>query len=149
MSPRRLPIACLVTPLVFALSCADFEGAVDPTHGFPDTVVATPVFSRDIAPLFERRCALGGCHTPQSEQAGLVLTPDLAYDDLVGVPSRLRPTEIRVRPGDAPGSWLMAMIGDDQAARGGFSRMPLGSGPLTPNQIATIANWINQGAERE
>ncbi|HEX7120935.1 MAG TPA: hypothetical protein VF178_01105 [Gemmatimonadaceae bacterium] len=149
MNARRHTIACLVTSLMFALSCADFEGAVDPTHGFPDTVVAVPVFSRDIAPLFERRCAIGGCHTPQSAQASLVLTPDVAYDNLVGVPSRLRPTEIRVVPGDAPSSWLMAMIGDDQAARGGFSRMPLGSSPLTPNQIATIANWINHGAERE
>lgn len=140
-------VAVLASALV--LSCADFEGVLDPAHGFPDTVVATPVFSRDIAPLFERRCALGGCHTPQSAQASLVLTSDQAWDELVGVASRLRPTEILVVPGNAPASWLMAMIGDDQGARGGFSRMPLGSGPLTANQIATIANWINQGAERE
>jgi hypothetical protein len=35
---------------------------------------------------------------------------------------------------------------DDVARRRGLARMPLGSGPLTPNQIQTIVNWINRGA---
>lgn len=139
----------VVNASLLAPACADFEGSVDPTHGFPDTVIATPVFSRDIAPLLEARCALGGCHTPTSRQAELVLTADTAWAELVGQGSRLRPGEVLVNPGDPPGSWLMTMIGPNQDARGSLSRMPLGSSPLTPNQIATIANWITNGAERE
>lgn len=132
-----------------ALSCADFTGAIDPTHGLPDLVVENPVFLRDIVPIFERRCAFGGCHSPGSAQAGLVLTRDVAHQMLVGQPSRLRPTEVRVVPSNSASSWLMTMISEEQAPRGGFSRMPLGSSPLTPNQIATIANWIDRGASPE
>jgi hypothetical protein len=43
-------------------------------------------------------------------------------------------------------SWLAIVISDDAVRRNGVSRMPLGSGPLTPNQVATIRNWINRGA---
>lgn len=132
-----------------ALSCADFTGAIDPAHGLPDTVVEDPVFLRDVVPIFERRCALGGCHSPASAQAGLVLTRDVAHQMLVNQPSRLRPSEVRVVPFDAAGSWLMTMVRPEQEPRGGFSRMPLGSSPLTPNQIATIANWIDRGARPE
>jgi hypothetical protein len=40
------------------------------------------------------------------------------------------------------------MISADDAARQGYSRMPLATQPLTPNQIATIVRWIEQGALR-
>jgi hypothetical protein len=132
--------------LVVVLGCADFSGSADPTHGLPDVVVAAPSFSRDVAPIFERRCALGGCHSVVSRQALLVLTPDSAHRAIVNQPSRVRPGRVIVRPGDALTSWLMSLIGDDPTRRDFISRMPLASTPLTPNQIQTIANWINQGA---
>ena len=132
-----------------AVSCADFTGASDPTHGLPDTVIEDPVFQRDIVPIFERRCALGGCHSPGSAQAGLVLTRGEAHQMLVNQPSHLRPSEVRVVPFNSATSWLMIMLRAEQEPRGGFSRMPLGASPLTPNQIATIANWIDRGARPE
>jgi hypothetical protein len=132
--------------LLVVLGCADFSGSTDPAHGLPDVVVAAPSFSRDIAPMFERRCALGGCHSVTSRQALLVLTPDSAHRAIVNQPSRLRPGRVLVRPGDAVTSWLLILVGDDAAGRGFTSRMPLASSPLTPNQIQTIANWVNQGA---
>ncbi|HSA57446.1 MAG TPA: hypothetical protein VLE53_17170 [Gemmatimonadaceae bacterium] len=135
--------------ILSAAACADFTGGIDPTYGLPDVVVEDPDYLRDVVPIFERRCALGGCHSPGSAQAGLVLTRDAAHQMLVDAPARLRPGEVRVVPFDAASSWLMVMIGEEQAPRGGFSRMPLGSNPLTPNQIATIANWIDRGAGRE
>lgn len=146
--PRVLPLLPALVTLLSA-SCADFTGAIDPTHGLPDVVVADPAFLRDVAPIFERRCAFGGCHSPGSAQAGLVLTRGVAHGMLVNQPSRLRPSEVRVVPGSAATSWLMTMLREEQAPRGGFSRMPLGSGPLTPNQLATIANWIDRGATPE
>jgi hypothetical protein len=128
------------------VACADFEGINDPTRRLPDQVVEVPDFNRDIVPIFELRCAIGGCHTPSARQANLVLTRDSAHAALVNRPAQLRPDRVRVVPGDADASWLMAMLGEDQSARGGFSRMPLASSPLTPNQLATIANWIDRGA---
>lgn len=130
-------------------ACADFEGVVTPTGGLPDVVVAAPQFQRDIAPIFERRCGIGGCHSESSHQAGLVLTPAAAHAALVNKPAQTRIGEVLVRPGNADNSWLVIAIRDDAARRMGLARMPLGSGPLTANQIQTIVNWVNRGAPND
>jgi len=131
-----------------ALGCADFETPVDPTGGAPDTLVPTPSFAANVVPIFEKRCSIGGCHSLATQQAGLVLTANEAYASLVGVPSTRVPPTLRVSPSQPSQSWLVAMIEDDDAARRGYSRMPLASHPLTENQIATIVRWIEQGAQR-
>lgn len=130
-------------------ACADFEGIVNPTGGLPDVVVAVPQFNRDIVPIFERRCGIGGCHSAGAHQAGLVLTAAAAHAALVNQPAQTRPGQVLVRPGDADNSWLVIAIRDDVARRMGLARMPLGSGPLTPNQIQTIVNWVNRGAPND
>ncbi len=132
--------------LAFATACADFDSGVDPAFGLPDVVVATPSFGADIQPILDRRCSIGGCHSLASAQGGLVLHASVSHDSLVGVASRLRPAFVRVAPFDPGNSWLVRMIGADPEARFGHQRMPLSSMPLTPNQIATIVNWIEQGA---
>lgn len=134
------------TLALVAAACADFAGTSDPAHGLPDVVVAVPSFSQHIAPIMERRCTIGGCHTVLSRQSGLVLTRDSAHAALVGQPSRIRAGEVLIRSGDALNSWLIVMLRDDATRRDGASRMPLGSGPLTANQIATLVNWIDRGA---
>ena len=139
----------LVGPaLTAAIGCANFDSSTDPTFGLSDELVAAPSFSADIQPILDRRCSIGGCHSLATAQAGLTLTASASYESLVGVPSSLRPQFARVAPFDAPNSWLIRMIGSDPAARFGHQRMPLASMPLTPNQIQTIVNWIEQGALR-
>jgi hypothetical protein len=130
-------------------ACADFDGVVNPTGGLPDVVVAVPQFSRDIVPIFERRCGIGGCHSESAHQAGLVLTPPAAHASLLNKPSQTRLGQVLVRPGDADNSWLVIAIRDDDVRRLGLARMPLASGPLTPNQIQTIVNWVNRGAPND
>jgi hypothetical protein len=140
MMSRVVLLAVLLT------ACVDYEGVVDPAGGLPDVAVAVPEFYRDVVPIFERRCAIGGCHSVGTRQASLVLVRDSAHTELVGRPSVLVAGEVLVRPGDAMNSWLAIVISDDAVRRNGVPRMPLGSGPLTPNQVATIRNWINRGA---
>ena len=144
----RWLLAASLTAVALAWGCADFESTVDPTGGLPDVEVANPSFANDIQPIFTRRCAIGGCHTVNSARAELVLTAGHAYDSLVNKPSYLNPVLDRVEPGDSSKSWLVRMIGPDDAARLNYSRMPLGGHPLTDNQIATIVNWIENGAPR-
>ena len=144
MVTRTLAAAVLVA----TLGCADFETPFDPSGGAPDVLVATPSFSSNVVPIFEKRCSLGGCHSIATSQVGLALEPSVAYDALVGVSASLRPSELRVRPGEPNRSWLVIMISADDAARQGVSRMPLATHPLTPNPIATIIRWIEQGALR-
>ena len=145
---RAASAAALMLVTAAALGCADFDTPVDPAGGAPDDLVATPSFSANVAPILDKRCSLGGCHSFATRQAGLVLTPDAAYDALVSVPSSLRPSVLRVRPSQPSQSWLVAMISPDGTARQPFSRMPLATQPLTANQIATIVRWIEQGAPR-
>jgi hypothetical protein len=135
--------------LSLAAACADYDGVASPTHGLPDEVVMAPQFSRDVLPIIERRCAIGGCHSERTHQAGLYLTRDSAWTSLVDRPSRLFVGEVFVRPGDALDSWMVIAISDDATRRHGLARMPLGSGPLTPDQIQTIRNWINRGAAND
>lgn len=135
-----------LAPAVALLGCVDFAATVDPAAGLPDVAVEAPSFARDVAPMLVKRCAVGGCHTPLTRQAGLVLTRDGAYDMLVGRRALLAPDLDRVRPGRSDSSWLVAMIGSDAARRRGASRMPLAATPLTANQIATIVHWIDRGA---
>ena len=130
-------------------ACADFEGVTNPTGGLPDVVVEVPQFARDIVPIFERRCGIGGCHSDVAHQGGLVLTPSAAHAALINKPSQTRIGQVLVRPGDATNSWLVIAIGPDDARRLGLARMPLASGALTPNQIQTIVNWINRGAPND
>ena len=144
----RAAFATAAAAVGTALGCADFETPVDPTGGAPDTLVPTPSFAANVVPIFEKRCSIGGCHSLATQQAGLVLTANEAYASLVGVPSTRVPPTVRVSPSQPTLSWLVAMIEDDDAARRGYSRMPLASHPLTDNQIATIVRWIEQGAQQ-
>jgi hypothetical protein len=147
-SIARLLGAAVVTVVALVWGCADFEIPVDPTGGLPDVEVANPSFTNDIQPMFTKRCSIGGCHSIASRQGELVLVAGYAYDSLVNQPSSLAPGFDRVVPGDAADSWLVRMIGPDDAARFSNARMPLAGQPLTDNQIATIVNWIENGAPR-
>jgi hypothetical protein len=145
--PRTRTVASLGA-VAMALGCADFETPVDPTGGAPNTLVEIPSFSANVAPIFEKRCAVGGCHSITTHQAGLTLDPSVAYESIVGVSSSLQPSLKRVTPSEPSQSWLVTMISADDVARQGISRMPLATYPLTDNQIATIVRWIEQGALR-
>jgi len=143
----RLGLAAAACTLPFA--CADFSGLEDPAFGLPDVEVAQPSFAADVQPILTKRCVVGGCHTLASEQAGLALDASVAYDALVGVPatSSVDPY-LRVAPGNAADSWLIRRLVADPTVRNGQPRMPLAATPLTANQLATIVNWIDQGAPR-
>lgn len=146
-SAVRIILGAACCALAFA--CADFSALEDPAFGLPDVEVAQPSYAADVQPIFTRRCAVGGCHTLASEQAGLALDPSVAYDELVGVlaTSSVDPYQ-RVEPGNAADSWLIRRLHADPSVRNGQPRMPLAATPLTDNQIATIINWIDQGAPR-
>ena len=139
-------IVGIVAIAAMPAACADFEAPDDPTFGLPDELVASPSFTGDILPIFERRCATGGCHSTASHQAALVLTAEQAYAQTVNAPAVLRPGMDRVEPGNPDDSWLVRMIEADPARRDDYPRMPLASHPLSENQIANIRRWIELGA---
>jgi len=135
--------------LVIAMGCSDFEAPDDPAFGLPDVEVAAPTLRADVQPIFDKRCSIGGCHSLVSRRGDLVLTPDSAYAALVNRAGSARPDLLRVEPGSPARSWLYLRVQPDESLREGFALMPLAAHPLTPNQIATIANWIARGAPRD
>jgi hypothetical protein len=145
---RWILIALAATALFVA--CADFDAPEDPAFGLPNVVVANPSFARDVQPIFAARCATSGCHSATRQQSGLNLSSEEAsYASLVNQQSVSSSARLlRVEPGDADNSWLVRRIQADPARRENLPRMPLAISPLTDNQIATIVNWINQGAKR-
>jgi hypothetical protein len=147
-SIARVLGAGLVTVVALVWGCADFEVPVDPTGGLPDVEVANPSFASDIQPIFTQRCSIGGCHSLASRQAELVLVEGYAYDALVNKPAFLASEFVLVEPANADTSWLVRMIVPADSVRFNNVRMPLAGHPLTDNQIATIVNWIENGAPR-
>ncbi|MFN8669052.1 MAG: hypothetical protein U0164_17855 [Gemmatimonadaceae bacterium] len=150
MSGRATNVVTVaLATVVSCAACVDFTEPDVLTFGLPDVVVDAPTLAHDVQPILDRRCAFGGCHSTATRQAGLDLTTAASYDALVGRRARLNPVDTLVIPGASSRSWLMKMLGSDDAARPGVSRMPLAAQPLTANQLATIARWIDRGAPRQ
>jgi len=94
-------------------------------------------FSQDVQPLFDNYCV--SCHPPSGN---LDLRQGYSYDALVNVPASGY-DGVLVVPGNAEASVLYKKV-DGSGAYG--ANMPLG-GSLSAGQIATIREWINQGAK--
>jgi hypothetical protein len=100
-----------------------------------------PSFAVDVAPIFAGSCALSSCHDAQTAMLGLVLEPDVAYDNLLGGSSLVTGASFVV-PDAADDSYVV----DRLLARNGATLMPPVGGPLSAEDISTIVCWIDAGA---
>jgi hypothetical protein len=102
-------------------------------------------FATKIQPIFDRNCAISGCHAADTASGGMILDAGKSYSNIVSVTSSEVAPEKRVQPGDSAHSYLYEKVSQAQPASG--SQMPLGSNPLPSDQIALIKTWIDQGAK--
>lgn len=92
--------------------------------------------------IFTPKCVNAGCHPGGG--APMSLAKGVAFNNLVNVTATRYSPMVRVKPGDADNSVLYLKVkGDPQT---GF-RMPFGAGPLSNDEIDSIRDWINQGAQ--
>ncbi len=102
-------------------------------------------FDRIGQQIFAQRCALSGCHDSETAANALVLLPNAAYSQLVGVsptnPAALSDGLLRITPGDPVASFLYRKITFDLPAGYG-SGMPLSGAALTPDLAELIRLWI-------
>jgi hypothetical protein len=113
-----------------------------------------PTFASIQANIFESadsagRVACIGCHTSTGRlpAAGLNLNHDVAYDQLVNVASRNKPTATRIVPGNPDGSYLVQKVEGAPGIVG--LRMPFSGAPfLTDGQLLILRRWIELGAPR-
>lgn len=131
---RFLLLVCLG---YFLLNCCSSLGPDE-----LESVKEDPSFAQDIQPIFNNNCTLSGCHN-SAASAGLDLTREQAYGNLVNVAAIQGTNNIRVIPYSAKDSYLVIKLEDRQSTG---SRMPLGGSRLSQNKILNIRNWINRGA---
>jgi hypothetical protein len=104
--------------------------------------VANPGFAQHIQPIFNSSCSLSGCHNATAS-GGMNLSEGQAYGNIVNVASTSEPNFMRVTPSDADNSYIIIKLEGRQNVG---ARMPL-TGSLSQNDIRTIKNWINNGAQ--
>jgi hypothetical protein len=113
-----------------------------------------PTFASIQANIFESadsagRVACIGCHTStgRTPAAGLNLNHDVAYDQIVNVASRNKPSATRIVPGNPSGSYLVQKVEGAPGIVG--LRMPFSGAPfLTDGQLLILRRWIELGAPR-
>lgn len=124
--------------ILFGLSLLLLAGCSD--IGDPvSTQPAGASFRADVQPIFSSRCAVPGCHIQPSPQAGCDLSVGPSYANIVGVPAIVFGPGFRVAPGSPDASVLYRLVN--------AGTMPAQGGPLTPKQIETIREWIEDGAQ--
>lgn len=132
--------------LAFIIGLAALGPAACSTSGtiyLPD--IGTSSSFGSIEQLLAARCAVPGCHGDTGTQsAGLVLSASVAYRNIVNVPSTQDSTRKLVNPGLPDLSYLLCKV-DSACSQIVGSHMPLGA-PLSAADIATIRNWILDGA---
>jgi hypothetical protein len=93
-------------------------------------------------------CALANCHGA-GQAAGLDLRPGTAHVALVDVPASnvaaAAAGKLRVVPGHPESSFLVDKLAGHLADDEG-DQMPLGTAPLTPNQLGLVKAWVLAGA---
>ncbi|MFN9263615.1 MAG: PSD1 and planctomycete cytochrome C domain-containing protein [Acidobacteriota bacterium] len=90
---------------------------------------ANPRFASDVLPILRAKCI--GCHGDKAAQAGLTLT---SRDALL----RGGHSGAAVLPGKPNDSLLLSMVST--------GRMPVAGPKLTPAEVDTLRQWIEQGA---
>ncbi len=119
----------IVTSSLFAIGIAGFANTL------VDRGVAPKVeYVRDIQPIFAAHCQQ--CHSATTKMGKLAL--DSAQAVLKGSSSGTIVT---------PGKPEQSVLLDRILGKGGQPRMPMGFGPLSDKDIATIRAWIEQGCD--
>lgn len=142
---RMRKVMAVIPILLITLGCGRLNEITAPGNG-PPPVDPTATFTRVQTEIFRGSCAAVGCHDAIGRQQNLRLTPDVAYAQIVGVPSEQMPALHRIAPGDFANSYLYRKI-----TGVGISgeRMPNGGPYLSDAQIALVRDWIRRGAPND
>ena len=127
-------------------------GAPQPPRCKPPAGGATVSFANNIQPIFNRSCAVPGCHVPPVPTGGQDLTSARSYRQAVNTPSTQVRGIDRVEPGNPDRSYMLRKIQGGPGIAGttmpqGCPGAPLnGAQCLSPDDIAAIVQWITECA---
>jgi hypothetical protein len=110
------------------------------------TELYTGTFDRIAQTIFAPSCAIGGCHDSDSSAGELILLPNAAYSQIVGVaptnPQASNDGLQRIFPGDPDLSLLYLKIDHTAEAAGYGPNMPLLDPQLPSEMIELVRLWI-------
>ena len=136
---------CVINRLrerVFTLMSQNVEGSASEDVIFNVGEVNVGMFPVISSEIFTKTCLQ--CHGGTgTAAAGLDLSPEKAYADLVNVPSKVVEGEMIVDPGDASASTLWQIVATDISDTWSFDHSNL----LTTDKSSFIQSWINKGAD--
>jgi hypothetical protein len=140
MIRRHLASALTAAAVVTAILAAGCTEKVHPPTSPPPPGPSGPLVTPDsVQTIFSAWCTT--CHYEGGSGDVLVLTPDSSYVRLVNVESVRSAPDKLVLPADPDASVLVGRIEGTIVPR-----MPYGGPMLPAADIATIRNWISQGA---
>jgi len=142
----KWPLLALALPLMGCLGSPRVGGAI-PVEALP-----AQTFTAISQGILTPRCATSACHSgnPPSNNVPVSLDADLAWQQLVGVPSSEAPSLNLVEPGHPETSYLVSKLRGSQGTDGGSGvQMPLGAGALSEDEIQVIEAWITNGAPND
>ncbi|MDP3684982.1 MAG: c-type cytochrome domain-containing protein, partial [Ignavibacteria bacterium] len=131
--------------LFLLISLVGCKVIVEPeaSNSLPDNSAAT--FSTIQKEVFNVSCALSGCHSGTDAAAGMDLSADKAFNNLVNVSSTSNTNFVRVQPGNSANSFIIKRLRNTGESSG---IMPP-SGKLSENTIQLVETWINNGAKND
>lgn len=96
--------------------------------------------------IYDRTCAVSGCHVAPAPPGGLSLAPGVSYARTVGVVSLAAAPMKLIEPYDADKSWIYVKMTASPAP--GFQRMPPPGATAFPTdeEKDLMRCWINRGA---
>jgi hypothetical protein len=131
-----------------AFMCATAFGVV--VACAPATAPPTAVTFSAVAERVLSNCTTRSCHSSVGHKGGLVLTPDVAYAQLVGVPAENEVAAAkgkrRVVAGDPAASYVLQKLDGPDPNEGAL--MPQGGDRLSAADRALVRAWIQAGAPR-
>ena len=144
---RHIRLLCVVSAILAGAACDErLSDIAGPTPNLEPTFAA---IQRDVFEAADSsgRRACTACHTDvgRTPAAGLNLTHDVAYSQIVNVVSA-RKGAVRIVPGNPDGSYLVQKIEGRSDIVG--VRMPINGPYLTDGQVLILRRWIEQGAQR-
>jgi hypothetical protein len=98
----RCGVILLLSLVIGAVGCGSGR-----TIGGAGPVVNGVDFKTQIQPIFDRNCALSGCHATDSASGGMILDAGMSYSNLVNVGSSEVGPDKRVVPGSSSTSYLI------------------------------------------
>jgi hypothetical protein len=132
-------IALLTAMTLVLASCLKDEGPLYvPKPVAPGEPIDTAYFSSEVLPILLAHCWT--CHPPMGD---MDLSSEFAHSSLVGVQSSNHAPALRIVPGDPEGSVLWNKVNYTEVY--GLGMPPDGSA-LSSEELATIREWIEQGA---